>query len=343
VARLWHRPYRDADDPVAHLGGDPGGYGTVIRSGNSQPDSPLTGIALKIGSVAIFVAMTTMVKAAAPVPAGQAVFFRSLFAIVPIVIYFAWRRDLKGALYTSRPLGHVMRGLVGVTSMSLLFFGLARLPLPESITINYAQPLLVVVFSALILGETIRVYRWSAVIVGLLGVFIISWPKLTLFNEASAFGGDEALGAIATLGAAAASAMAMVLVRSLVHTEKTSTIVIWFSLSASLLSLLSIPFGWQPLTASQAALLVGAGICGGIAQLLMTEAYRYAEASVVAPFEYTSMVLAIVVGYLLFNDIPTPHMLVGGVIVIGAGVFIILREHRLGIQRAAVKEATPPE
>ncbi|MEQ1950685.1 DMT family transporter [Mesorhizobium sp. CN2-181] len=294
-------------------------------------------------SVAVFVAMASMIKAAGPLPTGQVVFFRSFFAILPIILFLVWHHDLRRALHTKRPVSHFLRGLVGVTSMALGFFGLARLPLPESVTINYAQPLLVVVFSALILGETIRFYRWSAVVVGLVGVFIVSWPKLTLFSESAALGGDEALGALATLGGATASAMAMILVRSLVHTEKTSTIVIWFSLSASLLALLSVPFGWQALTMEQAALLVGAGICGGIAQLLMTEAYRYAEASVVAPFEYTSMLLAIAVGYVVFGDVPTLHMLAGGLIVVGAGIFIILRERRLGIERAAAKEATPPQ
>lgn len=315
----------------------------MTQPGRSHPDSPLAGIAFKMVSVTVFVAMSSMIKAAGPLPTGQVVFFRSFFAILPIVIFLVWNHDLRRALHTTRPVSHFLRGLVGVTSMALGFFGLARLPLPESVTINYAQPLLVVVFSAVILGETIRFYRWSAVVVGLIGVFIISWPKLTLFTEAAAFGNDEALGALATLGGATASALAMILVRSLVHTEKTSTIVIWFSLSASLLALLSIPFGWQALTMEQAALLVGAGICGGIAQLLMTEAYRHAEASVVAPFEYTSMLLAIAVGYVVFGDVPTLHMLVGGLIVVGAGIFIILRERRLGIERAAAKEATPPQ
>lgn len=307
------------------------------------PDSPLTGIAFKVTSVAVFVAMSTMIKAAGPLPAGEVVFFRSFFAMLPIMVFLAMRGDLRGAFHTTRPFSHFARGFVGVLSMGLGFFALARLPLPEAITLNYAQPLLVVVFSALILRETIRVYRWSAVVVGLFGVFIVAWPKLSLFSGDGAFGGDEAVGVIAALCAAAASALAMILVRSLVHTEKTGTIVLWFSLSATVLSLVTLPFGWSALTASQAALLIGAGVCGGIAQLLMTEGYRHAEASVVAPFEYSSMILGIAVGYFLFDDVPTPHMLVGGAIVVGAGLFIILRERRLGIERAKSREATPPQ
>jgi drug/metabolite transporter (DMT)-like permease len=128
-----------------------------------------------------------------------------------------------------------------------------------------------------------------------------------------------------------------------VHSEKTATIVLWFSLLAAALSLLSLPFGWQVPTPTQALLLVGAGFCGGIAQILMTSAYRHAEVSTVAPFEYTSMILAIVVGYLAFGDVPTLNMLVGGAIVVAAGIFIIWREHRLGLPRGAARKLVPPQ
>ncbi|TIM55731.1 MAG: DMT family transporter, partial [Mesorhizobium sp.] len=88
---------------------------------------------------------------------------------------------------------------------------------------------------------------------------------------------------------------------------------------------------------------IAAGFCGGLAQILMTAAYRHAEASVVAPFEYTSMLLGIVVGYLAFGDVPTVHMLIGGVIVVAAGIFIIWRERQLGLERARTRQATPPQ
>lgn len=305
--------------------------------------SPLFGITLKIISVAIFVGMSTSIKAAGDVPAGQIVFYRSFFAIFPILVFLAWQRELRTAFVTKRPVSHVMRGLVGVTAMGFGFFALTRLPLPEAITLNYAQPLLVVVFSAIFLGETVRIHRWTAVAVGLLGVVIVSWPKLTMFTSGAGLGDQEALGVVAALVGASLSAVAMLLVRSLVHTERTATIVLWFSLSASGIALLSLPFGWQPLSWEQAALLAIAGICGGVAQLFMTEAYRYAEASTVAPFEYTSLILGILVGYFLFGDLPTLHTLVGGMIVIGAGIFIVWRERRLGLERQAAKKASIPQ
>ena len=305
--------------------------------------NPLLGIAFKIASVAIFVGMSSFIKAAGQLPAGQIVFFRSFFAIFPVLVFLAWRRELATAIRTSHPGSHILRGIVGVSSMALTFFALTRLPLPEAITINYAQPLLVVVFSALFLGEVIRIYRWSAVAVGLIGVLIVSAPSLTLLGSGASLDNQQLAGVLAALGGASISAVTMLLVRKLVRTERTPTIVIWFSLTASAAALLSIPFGWEPITGMQAVFLVSAGICGGVAQIFMTEAYRHAEASTVAPFEYTSMILAIAVGYLVFGDVPTIYMLVGGSIVIGAGIFIVWREQRLGLEREAARKAAPPQ
>lgn len=302
----------------------------------------LTAIALKVLSVAIFVTMSSLIKATGTLPAGQIVFFRSFFAVFPILFFLGFRKELRTAFSTARPLGHIARGVVGVCSMGLTFFALTRLPLPDAITLNYAQPLLVVVFSSLFLGEPIRIYRWSAVVVGLAGVVIISWPELTLLTSGTGFNDQEVLGVLAAFGGAGCSAVAAILVRSLVHSEKTATIVLWFSLVASAVALLTLPFGWQALTWQQTLLLVSAGFCGGIGQIFMTSAYRHAEVSTVAPFEYTSMILAIVVGYLAFDDVPTVHMLIGGAIVVGAGIFIIWRERQLGLARGAARKLVPP-
>src|SRR5690606_18477700 len=302
----------------------------------------LTAIALKVLSVAIFVTMSSLIKATGTLPAGQIVFFRSFFAVFPILFFLGFRKELRTAFSTARPLGHIARGVVGVCSMGLTFFALTRLPLPDAITLNYAQPLLVVVFSSLFLGEPIRIYRWSAVVVGLAGVVIISWPELTLLTSGTGFKDQEVLGVLAAFGGAGCSAVAAILVRSLVHSEKTATIVLWFSLVASAVALLTVPFGWQALTWQQTLLLVSAGFCGGIGQIFMTSAYRHAEVSTVAPFEYTSMILAIVVGYLAFDDVPTVHMLIGGAIVVGAGIFIIWRERQLGLARGAARKLVPP-
>jgi drug/metabolite transporter (DMT)-like permease len=305
-----------------------------VKQQQALTSNTVLGIVLKVGSVALFVGMASCIKAAGDVPAGQIVFFRSFFAVLPIILFLAWRGELRTALHTQRPLGHVARGLVGVTSMALGFFALTRLPLPEAITLGYAQPMLIVAFSAIFLGETVRLYRWSAVVIGMIGVVIVSWPNITLF-DVEAVDNRETVGVIAALAAAAFSAVALLLVRGLVATERSATIALWFSLTASALAVLSIPFGWQSLTQAQALLLICSGFFGGTAQIIMTEAYRHAEASTAAPFEYTSLLLGILIGYFLFGDIPTAYTIVGGAIVAAAGIFIVWRERQLGIKRRA--------
>ncbi|MER2535542.1 MAG: DMT family transporter [Rhizobiaceae bacterium] len=305
----------------------------------ATPDqNALMGIALKIGAVVLFVGMASLIKASGQVPAGQIVFYRSFFALFPIIVVLGWRGELRDCVYTRRPMGHVSRSLLGVVSMGLGFYALTRLPLPEATALNYAQPLMVVILSALFFGERVRFHRWSAVLAGLLGVAIISWPKLTLFGSGHAMSSDEFAGVLAALSGACISGLVTIILRNLVATERTSTIVVWLSVTCSLAALLTLPFGWADLSATQMALLVGGGILGGIAQLLMTESYRYAAPSTVAPFDYISVLLAIVVGYFAFGDVPTIHVLVGGTIVIVAGVFIIWRERRLGIERAKVNQ-----
>lgn len=308
----------------------------------STEKSPLLGITLKVISVCAFMGMATFIKLAGQLPPGQIVFFRSFFAIVPILIYLAMTGKLKGVWRTSHPVSHVLRGLVGVTSMALGFYGLTRLPLPDAIAIGYARPLLTVVAGAVLLGEVVRQYRWGAVIVGLVGVIIISWPNLqTLRGEG--LGNDEAVGAIATFASACIAAFAFVLVRRLIVTEKTPTIVLYFSVTAATLALFSIPFGWAELQWPQITFLISAGFCGGLGQILLTQSYRYAETSTIAPFEYTSVILSLVIGIAVFAEYPGMSTLVGSVIVAGSGIFIIFREHRLGVERGKTKRHIPPQ
>ena len=304
-----------------------------------SPNSTLTGIAFKVASVVIFLAMASLLKASQGVPAGELVFFRSFFGLVPVIAWLAYRRQLRDGIRTQHLRGHLARGFVGTISMGIGFFALTQLPLPESTVLNYAMPLLIVVFSAILLHETVRLYRWSAVAVGMVGVLIIAWPSLTLFS--SGVSSRAALGVGAALTAASLGAVAQLLVRRLVDTERSATIVFYFLASSSVISLLTIPFGWVMPTPQQALFLIGAGICGGTAQILLTESYRHADMSVVAPFEYTSLVFSIAIGFLAFGDVPTWQMLVGGLIVVGSGLFIIFRERQLG--KARPEKEVPPQ
>lgn len=310
---------------------------------DQESANPMKGILLKIASVVVFVAMSTLIKAAGSnIATGQITFYRSAFAIVPILGYLTYKGHLRTAFHTQDIFGHLARGFIGILAMSCGFYGLLHLPLPEAIAIGYAMPLLAVVFAAIFLKETVRLYRWSAVVVGLIGVMIITAPRLTLLRDGG-FGSSEALGALSVLLSAALGAVAMVLVRKLIVRERTHTIVLYFSLSASCFSLLTLPFGWEPLTLSSFLLLMMAGFCGGIAQILLTQSYRYADMSTIAPFEYTSILLGLVIGYLLFDDTPTATMLVGTGIVIAAGIFIIFREHRLGLERKGARKHVTPQ
>lgn len=310
---------------------------------NADTSNPIRGITLKLISVAFFLVMQTCIKAAGPdVSAGQITFFRSAFAIIPIVIYLAWLKSLASAFHTNNLFGHFKRGFLGILSMICGFYGLTLLPLPEFIAIGYASPLLAVVFAAFLLGEAVRIYRWSAVCVGMLGVIIILWPKMTLLQQGG-LDADEGIGAIAVLVAAALGGLAMVQVRQLVVSEKTATIVLYFSLTGTLLSLFSLPFGWIWLDFKETVLLISCGIAGGVAQIFLTESYRNAEVSTIAPFEYSSIILGIAVSYVLFGDIPTTTMLIGTAIVVFAGIFIIFREHRLGLARKAARKASTPQ
>lgn len=299
--------------------------------------APLQGIALKLASVAVFVVMASLVKATASrVPPGEAVFFRSVFALPVILAWLVWSGRPMGSLRPADPLGHVWRGLVGTTAMGLGFAGLGLLPLPEVTALGYAAPILVVVFAAMFLGEEVRAWRLGAVALGLGGVLLVLSPRLSVTGEA---GAREALGAMVTLGGAVFAALAQVSVRRLTATEGTAAIVWWFSVIATLLSLLTLPFGWAWPGAGAAAMLILAGLLGGVGQILLTSAYRRAEAGLVAPFDYASMLLAVLIGLLVFGEVPTATTLGGAALIVVAGGVIIWRERALGLERGPEREA----
>ncbi|SNR47300.1 DMT family transporter [Paracoccus sediminis] len=305
--------------------------------------NPMQGILLKCASVAVFTVMAAMVKATsetADVPAGQQVFFRSLFAIPVILAWLALRGELSVGLRTVRPMGHVYRGLVGTLSMALNFWALSLLSFPEATAIGYAAPLLVVIFAAMFLDEDVRLFRLSMVGIGLTGVLIVLSPQLRLGTDPDP---ARMLGAVVALGGASGAALAQIFVRKLVQEERTSAIVFWFSFTSTVLGLATLPFGWVMPDATTAALLIGSGILGGVAQIMLTSAYRHADASLVAPFEYVSMLLAIAIGWYVFGEAPTGVVLTGAALVIAAGIAIIWRERRLGLERSRPRKAMTPQ
>ena len=306
---------------------------------------PNTAVAIlsKLGAVFFFMAMATLIKiASVRVPPGETVFFRSFFGLPIILGWIAMRGELRTGLKTDNPQGHFWRGLVGVTAMSMGFAALGLLPLSEVKAIQYAQPVLVVIFAAMFLGEKVRAFRLTAVALGMIGVLIIMSPRLTAFSDGET---DPylAIGAILAFGSAVLAGLAHVFVRKLTMTEPTSAIVFWFSVTASSLSILTLPFGWVWPTGAEAAALIGAGLCGGIGQIFLTSSYRYADASVVAPFEYFSILLALGIGYFVFAEVPTAVMLVGIALIVCAGILIIWREGKLGKDRKQARKAMTPQ
>ena len=304
--------------------------------------SPLRGITFKILSVCVFVAMASIIKATSDsIPPGQAVFFRSLFAIPVIGVWLALRGELGTGLSTKNPMGHVWRGLVGTSAMGLGFAGLGLLPLPEVTAIGYAAPILVVIFAAMFLGEEVRLFRLSMVALGMAGVLVVLSPRLQL--DPTGADTRETLGAVLVLLSAVCAALAQVFVRKMVQTETVSAIVFYFSVTATLLSLLTLPWGWSMPSPQVFAMLVCAGLLGGVGQILLTTSYRYADASLIAPFEYASMLLAIIVGYTVFGEVPGATVLAGAAMVVTAGILIIWRERQLGIERARQRKAGPSQ
>src|ERR1700719_3040056 len=301
-----------------------------------HPTNAIKAISLKIASALIFAVMSGLVRyLGAAYPVGQVVFFRSAFAIVPVVVIYAWRRELEARVRMARPFGHAGRGLTAIGGMFCNFSALARLPIVDATAISFAAPLITVAFAALILKERVRIYRWSAVAVGFLGVIVMLAPYLDLGRAAAASG--PAIGALFALAAAFCNAGTVIQTRRLTDSETTSAIVFYFSLFCAIAGLATLPFAWHQPTGAELAALMAIGVLGGVSHILLTESYRFAPASLLAPFDYTAMLWAFVLGYALFGETPTALVFVGALIIAAAGLFVIWRERQLGIERARAR------
>ncbi|MFV0474826.1 MAG: DMT family transporter [Pikeienuella sp.] len=305
--------------------------------------NPLRGITFKLLSVSVFMVMSALIKATAEyAPPGEQMFFRSVFAIPPVLVWLWLTHRLPGALRTSNPLGHLWRGLVGSAGMAFSFLALGLIPLPEAVAIGFAAPILATILAAMFLGETIRLYRLFAVALGLVGVTLVIWPRLGAIDVESATK-LETVGAFAALLAAVFAALAQVFVRKLVHVETTGAIVFYFSLTTTVLSLFTIPFGWALPPAGILAMMILSGLVGGLGQVLLTISYRHAETSVIAPFDYAQIIFALLIGWFVFAEAPTALMLGGAALTIAGGVVIIWRERQLGIERAQARKVMTPQ
>jgi drug/metabolite transporter (DMT)-like permease len=197
-----------------------------------------------------------------------------------------------------------------------------------------------VVLAALLLSEHVRAYRWTAVSLGFVGVLVMLWPYLDIGGLFYA-GEARTVGAICAMIACFTNAGTVIQTRRLTDSETTSAIVFYFSLICALAGLVTLPFGWVMPSWIELTGLVMIGVLGGLSHLMLTESYRYAPASVVAPFDYTAMIWAFLFGFALFGELPSAFVFVGAAIVVASGLFIIWRERRLGLERIRAPASMP--
>lgn len=276
------------------------------------------GIASMLLAVAVFSTMDAVIKWLAPdYPVMEIVFFRSLFAFVPLLPAIA--RGGRAAIRTARPGGQAGRALAGLGATICFFYAYRFLPLADVLGIAFAAPLFVTALSVPLLRERVGIRRWSAVSVGFVGVLIMVRPDAGVADPAT----------LLTLLGTALYSLALIFVRNLGKTESTISIVFYATCTATLASTLALPFGWVTPNAQDLALLILIGILGGIGQLAITRAFRLAPAAVVAPFDYTALPYAAALGYFIWGDVPEPIFLLGAVIVIFSGLYILRRETRV--------------
>jgi drug/metabolite transporter (DMT)-like permease len=301
--------------------------------------NPFKAIGLKLISALLFAMMSALVRQLGDVaPVGQMVFFRSAFAILPLAVVYALRGELMTAVRTGRPFGQLGRGLLSVGGMFSNFSALTRLPLADATAISFASPLITVALAAIVLKERVRIFRWSAVMVGFLGVIVMLVPHFDPAHYAGIAGATPPPRPPVGGGGAVCNAGTVIQTRRLTQSETTSSIVFYFSLICAIAGALTLPFAWHTPTMPQLAALIALGIIGGFAHIILTESYRFAPASVVAPFDYTAMLWALLLGWWVFGELPPPLVYVGAAIVAGAGLVVIWRERQLGLQRARAAE-----
>jgi drug/metabolite transporter (DMT)-like permease len=278
------------------------------------------GIVLRVCAMFCMAGLAALVKwcSGRGVPVLEIIFFRNAFAFVPVLIYVG-RTSGFSVLKTRRPGGHLARSMVGLTGMVCGFSAVGMLPLTQSTALSFSSPLFMTALSALILKEPVGPHRWAAVAIGFVGVLIMVHP------DPSRFAG---VGVILALVGAVAAAGAMIAIREIGRTEPGPTIVFYFTLAGMVLGLASLPFGWVIPDLATLGLLILAGLIGGVGQLLLTEALRRAPVAVVAPFDYTQLVWASLLGFFVWGETPQTLTLVGAIVVAASGVYILLRETR---------------
>jgi drug/metabolite transporter (DMT)-like permease len=294
------------------------------------------GIALKIGATLAFSMQYVALKLAGDVPVGEVVFFRAFFALIPLFVFAQFTIGMREVVKTDKPWLHLVRAAIGSSSMFLGFAALKLLPLADITAFGFVQPIFAVVLAALVLRETVGPYRGAAVVVAFAGVIVMIQPHGGVAGIAAH---GLSAGAGLALSAALCSAFVVIFIRQMSATEKSETIVFYFMSFCAALGAITMIWWRVPLNLYATIALILSGICGGVGQIAMTFSYRYAEPSLLAPFDYTAMIWAVLFGFLVFSEVPAMLVLAGAAVVTSSGVFIAVREHRLGRELSSKVEA----
>ena len=260
------------------------------------------------------------------IPVGEVLFVRSVIAAVLIGAFYWFRGEFRAALYTKRPLGHLVRCVSGAISTGAYIAALARLPLVNVMVIAYSTPVITVILAASFLRERVRVFRWSATFVGFVGILLMLSPY---------FEGQWTIVTVAGIGmsfallSALTGAVSAIQIRRLTETEKTPSIVFYFYVACALAGALTLPFEAAAPNLTEWILLIVIGVIGVFAQLATTESLRLAGASTAVFFDYTIILWSFLIGYFVFGELPELIVYVGGSLIIGSGIFIIYREQAL--------------
>ena len=284
----------------------------------SDLDRPGWGIALRILSGLLAAGMYVCVKAVSDdVPLGEIVFFRSFFAVAPLVLFLWIRREFPHGLATKRPFDHLLRASFGALGMFAYFAAVARLNVAEAVLIAQLAPAIMAVAAVVLLSERLTVWRVGGLALGLAGVVVLVWPEL---------GGAEAdhrrlVGYLLGVGGAVLSALALIMVRSLNRTESPGAIALYFVIASTVGGLLTLPWGWVVPDGPGLLILIAAGLFGGFAHIAMTLAFRYAEASRLAPIEYVALLWPVLADLFIFRlPLSTTFILAAPLVLAGAGL-----------------------
>ncbi|OWR00103.1 DMT family transporter [Sphingopyxis witflariensis] len=304
---------------------------TAATPSSAAPQNYLGGIALRLLAMLSLSLMFVLVKLIAEtgVHVVESLFWRQA-VVIPFV--FAWAVSHGGvaSLKTQRIGAHARRAMMGLAGMCCNFGGMIFLPMAEATTINLSVPIFAVIFAAVLLGERTGVQRWSAVIVGFIGVLVVLDPS-TIF--AGGFSGDHGIGTLIALSGAIMTALITIAVRDLGRTENSATIVFWFSLLSMVPLGIALPFFITPHDSYEWLLLLGLGVSGAVVQMSLTGALRLAPVAVVIPMDYSALLWSIACGWFFFGTFPAETTWIGAPLIIASGLFIAWREHRLHIER----------